>query len=60
MEPKRLYSIRYVLQPKDIMTFVSGLHEIQKDMIEEALEKSDMREAKEIIDYIRVKSIKNQ
>ena len=31
---KNLYSIKYVLKPEDIMTFVSGLHELQEDLIE--------------------------
>ena len=55
MEKKHLYSIRYTLQPKDIMTFVSGLHEMQADMIEEAVEKSGYKDAKEVIKYIMEK-----
>lgn len=39
MEPKKLYNIKMTLRPEDIMTFVSGLHEVQHDMIEAAVEK---------------------
>ena len=34
MEKKSLYNIRMTMKPEDIMTFVSGLHNIQMDMIE--------------------------
>lgn len=34
MEKKSVFNIRYTMSPKDIMTFVSGLHEVQADMIE--------------------------
>jgi hypothetical protein len=29
-----LYKISYKMKPEDIMTFVSGLHQVQQDMIE--------------------------
>ena len=50
---KLLYSIRYTMKREDIMTFVNGLHEIQTDMIEQAVERSGYRDAKELIDYIK-------
>lgn len=57
MEPKkpnpRLNALRIVMRKEDLMTFISGLHEIQMDMIDEAVEQSDWREAKEIINHIR-------
>lgn len=34
---------------------VAHLHNLQLDMIDEAVEKSDLRQAKEVIDYIRNK-----
>ena len=34
---KPLYSIRYTMKPDQIFTFVSGLHDIQLDMIDEAV-----------------------
>lgn len=37
----------------DIMNFIGKLHDIQNDYIEEALEKSDMKEAKEVINRIK-------
>jgi hypothetical protein len=41
------------MRKEDLMTFVSGLHEIQMDMIDEAVEQSDWREAKEVINHIK-------
>lgn len=35
---------------------LNELHETQLQMIDEALEKSDLREAKEVIDYIKNKA----
>ena len=34
MDYKKLYNIKMTMSPKDIMTFVSGLHDVQMDMIE--------------------------
>lgn len=53
---KLLYSIRYTLPRKDIMTFVSGLHDIQADMIEEVVaqkEREGFPEATAVINHIR-------
>ena len=62
MENKKpLFNIRYtvpllkVLRKEDIMTFVSGLHKVQEHMLEEALAKSDMKEANEVIKFIMEK-----
>jgi hypothetical protein len=52
---KQIYAVRYFLRKEDIMTFVSGLHEIQMDMIDEAVEKSDYKDAKDIIQRIMEK-----
>lgn len=51
-----LYSIRYTLPRDQIMTFVSGLHDIQADMIEEVVaqkEREGFPDAKAVIDHIR-------
>jgi hypothetical protein len=51
-----LYSIRYTMPKKDIMTFVSGLHDIQADMIEQVVaqkERDGFPEATAVIDHIR-------
>jgi hypothetical protein len=51
-----VYNIRYTMKKQDIMTFVSGLHEIQSDMIEETValkERQGFPEATEVIDRIR-------
>jgi hypothetical protein len=57
IDPKEFYSsIRMTMNKKDIMTFVSGLHDIQEAMIEELVsrkEKQGFPEAAEVIDHIR-------
>lgn len=56
MEPKKQYKISYTMSKADIMTFVSGLHDVQMDMIECAVikkEKEGFPEAVAVIDHIR-------
>ena len=56
MDEKKLYNIRMTLSPKDIMTFVSGLHNVQMDMIETVVarkEREGFPEASAVIDHIR-------
>ena len=62
MENKKpLFNIRYtvpllkVLRKEDIMTFVSGLHKVQEQMIEEAVAKSGYKDANVVIKYIMEK-----
>ena len=53
---EKQYKISYKMKPEDIMTFVSGLHNIQMDMIETvviAKEKQGFPEARVVIDHIR-------
>jgi hypothetical protein len=55
MEPKKLYNIKMTLKPEDIMSFVSGLHDIQADMIEATVEKKGREgypEANAVIKHI--------
>ena len=50
------YSIRMTMKKEDIMTFVSGLHDIQQDMIETVVvrkEREGFPEARAVIDHIR-------
>lgn len=42
-DPKPLYTIRYTMKKEDIMTFVSGLHDIQADMIEELVAREEVK-----------------
>ena len=52
------YKISYKMKPEDIMTFVSGLHTIQADMIECAVVKKEREgfpEASEVIQHIMEK-----
>jgi hypothetical protein len=56
MDPKRLYNIKMTMRPEDIMTFVSGLHDVQMDMIETVVarkEREGFPEASAVIEHIR-------
>lgn len=56
MDPKKQYKISYNMKPEDIMTFVSGLHVVQLDMIDCAVakkEKEGFPEATTVIEHIR-------
>jgi hypothetical protein len=55
MDYKKLYNIRMIMSPKDIMTFVSGLHDVQMDMIETVVmrkEREGFPEASAVIRHI--------
>ena len=55
MEPKKQYKISYTMRKEDIMTFVSGLHDVQMDMIETVVvskEKQGFPEASAVIKHI--------
>ena len=41
MEPKKQYKISYKMKPEDVMSFVSGLHDIQLDMIETVVQRKE-------------------
>ena len=63
MDENKMQRIRVVLSKDQLMTFVGGLHEMQLQMIDEAVElkeKDGFPEANEIIQYIRQKTIGNQ
>ena len=56
MEPKKQYKISYTMSKEDIMTFVSGLHDVQMDMIETVVmrkEREGFPEASAVIEHIR-------
>ena len=57
IDPKEFYnSIRMTLNKKDLMTFVSGLHEVQEAMIEELVSRKEAEgfpEANTVIKYIQ-------
>ena len=55
MDPKKLYNIKMTMRPEDIMSFVSGLHDIQMDMIECAVVKKEREgfpEASAVIQHV--------
>ena len=52
------YKISYKMKPEDVMTFVSGLHTVQLDMIDCAViakEREGFPEASAVIKYIMEK-----
>ena len=52
---EKQYKITYKMKPEDIMTFVSGLHNIQMDMIETVViskEKQGFPEASVVIKHV--------
>ena len=58
MDPKKQYKISHKMKPEDVMTFVSGLHVVQLDMIDCAVikkEKEGFPEANAVIQYIMEK-----
>lgn len=60
MEPKKDfkfegYSVRYTLPKSQIMDFVNELHNMQMDMIEQAVERSGYKDAKEVLAHIMEK-----
>ena len=59
----KMQRIKMVLTKDQIMTFVGGLHEMQMQMIDDAValkEKDGFPEANEIIQYIQQKTKGNQ
>jgi hypothetical protein len=57
MEPFKFqgYTIRYTLKKEQIMDFVGELHNMQMDMIEQAVERSNYKDAKEVLAHIMSK-----
>jgi len=56
MDDKKLYNIKMTLKREDIMTFVSGLHETQMELIEAVViskERQGFPEATAVINHIR-------
>jgi hypothetical protein len=51
--PKPYYSVSMNRKRQIIDAVINNLHNTQLDMIDEAVDRSDCREAKEIIDWIR-------
>ena len=52
---KRIPLKKYKISKVDIQDFVNELHNIQLDMIEKAVEKSEYKDAIELINYIKEK-----
>ena len=56
MEKKKQITIVYKMKREDIMTFVSGLHDVQMDMIETVVmrkEREGFPEATAVIEHIK-------
>ena len=57
-QARKEYKLSYKMKPKDIMTFVNGLHNVQLDMIETTVamkEKQGFPEAMIVIKHIMEK-----
>ena len=55
-QAEKQYKISYTMKPEDVMTFVSGLHVVQLDMIDCAVvakEREGFPEANAVIQHIR-------
>lgn len=55
--PKHLYTVRYTLKPAEIGAFLGALHEVQQDMIEDAVmikEAQGFPEANELLANFRL------
>ena len=52
---KKIPLIKYRISKVDIQDFVNELHNIQLEMIERAVEKSNYKDAIELIDNIKAK-----
>ena len=53
--PKPIYSIRYTMKREDIQAFVSELHSIQADMIEECVAREERKgfpQVRELLDNL--------
>jgi hypothetical protein len=63
MDKNKIKRIQMFLTKDQLMSFVGGLHEIQLEMIDEAVnqkEKDGFPEANEVIGYIQQKTKGNQ
>jgi hypothetical protein len=52
-EPKKIMGLKYVMKREDIMTFVSGLHDIQADMIEELVRREEAKGFPQALDALK-------
>ena len=56
-DPQKPRMIRFIrLNREQLMKFVGELHEMQIEMLEEALSASEMQESKDVIKYIMEKN----
>jgi hypothetical protein len=56
-DPQKPRMIRFIrLNREQLMKFVGELHEMQMEMIEQAVSASDMQESKDVIKYIMEKN----
>lgn len=63
MDKNKIKRIQMLLTKDQLMSFVGGLHEIQLQMIDEAVDKKEKEgfpEANEVIGYIQQKTKGNQ
>ena len=53
-EPKKIMGLKYIMKRKDIMTFVSGLHDMQADMIEELVKREERKGFPQVQEALKV------
>ena len=53
-EPKKIMGLKYVMKRKDIMSFVSGLHDMQADMIEELVKREERKGFPQVQEVLKV------
>lgn len=52
-DPKQIYQIRYTLGKEQIQEFLDHLEAMQHDYLEAAVEASNYKDAKLVIDHVR-------
>lgn len=52
-EPKKIMGLKYIMKRKDIMTFVSGLHDMQADMIEELVKREEAKGFPQVLEALK-------
>lgn len=52
-DPKTIYQIRYTLSKDQIQDFLDQLEAMQHDYLETAVEASEYKDAKLVIDHVR-------
>jgi hypothetical protein len=52
-EPKKIMGLKYIMKRQDIMSFVSGLHDLQADMIEELVKREERKGFPQVQEFLK-------